>query len=87
MVALKHIDNFQGTGTFNVVKLYVTRFELRAVRFEGNSTGVVHVRPGQTVIVQHPQNLVLLVHVHVYQGGKFVLPSDFVCHDVDIHVL
>jgi len=83
LVALKHIDSFQ--GTFNVVKPYVTRFELRAVRFEGDSTGVVHVRPGQTVIVQHPQNLVLLVHV--YQGGKLVLPSDFVCHDVDIHVL
>ena len=59
---------------------------LSADRFEGDSTGVVHVGPGQTVIVQHPQNLELLVHVHVYQGGKLVLPSDFICHDVDIHV-
>ncbi|KAH3816392.1 hypothetical protein DPMN_117908 [Dreissena polymorpha] len=61
-----------------------TAFTLRAFRFEGDSTGSLHVGPGQMAVVQHPEDLELLVNIYVYKGGKLVLPTDFICHNINI---
>lgn len=59
---------------------------MRAFRFEGDTTGVLHVGPGQTVIVQHPEDLEFLVNVYVYENGILILPTDFICYNIDMHI-
>ncbi|KAL4226615.1 hypothetical protein ACF0H5_014598 [Mactra antiquata] len=61
-------------------------FELRANIFEGDGTGNLHIGPDQLAVVQHPEDLEFLVNVFVYEGGTLVLPSSFICHDVNMHI-
>lgn len=61
-------------------------FELRANRFDGDTTGTLHVGPGQMAVVQHPEDLELLVNVYVYEDATLYLPSDFICHNIDLHI-
>lgn len=59
---------------------------MRAFRFEGDTSGVLHVGPGQTVIVQHPEDLEFLVNVYVYENGILILPTDFICYNIEMHI-
>jgi len=61
-----------------------TNFTLRADLFDGDRTGSVHVGPGQVAVVQHTEDLELMVNMYVYEGGKLVLPSNFICFDINI---
>ncbi|WAR25690.1 hypothetical protein MAR_011394 [Mya arenaria] len=61
-------------------------FTLQAYIFDGDSSASLHIGPDQLVIVQHPEDLEFLVNVYVYEGGKLVFPTDFICHDVSIYV-
>jgi hypothetical protein len=45
---------------------------MKPLKFEGDKTGVLHVGPGQTVVIQHPDDLEFLVNVFVYNGGKLI---------------
>ena len=59
---------------------------MRSDKFEGDKTGNLHVGPGQTVVVNHPDNMEFLVNVYVYEGGTLILPPEFFCFDVSFHI-
>ena len=61
-------------------------FELRSFKFEGDKTGSLHVGDGQTVVVNHPDNMEFLVNIYVYEGGILILPPSFICYDVSFHI-
>ena len=61
-------------------------FQLRSFLFEGDNTGVLHVGPDQLVVIQHPDDLELLLNIYVYEGGTLVLPNDFICHNVEFFI-
>jgi hypothetical protein len=66
--------------------LFFRPYQLKPLKFEGDKTGVLHVGPGQTVVIQHPDDLEFLVNVFVYNGGKLILPQSFECYDVDFNI-
>lgn len=61
-------------------------FKLRAHKFVGDTTGNLHVGPEQLVVVQHPDDLEFLVNVFVYEGGTLILPADFTCYNIKMHI-
>ena len=65
---------------------FSSKFALKSFKFEGDKTGTLHVGPDQTVIVNHPDNMEFLVNVYVYTGGTLVLPPEFICYDINLHI-
>ncbi|XP_076091252.1 uncharacterized protein LOC143063127 [Mytilus galloprovincialis] len=81
-----HFENLRIKGKANLAlhPSLTDPFQLKSLKFEGDKTGVLHVGPGQTVVVQHPDDLEFLVNVYVYQGGTLILPTAFDCYGIDL---
>ena len=72
---------------FTIYNFLSTRpFRLKSFKFEGDRTGVLHVGPGQTIVVPHPDDLEFLVNIYIYHGGTLILPTDFDCYGVNFFV-
>ena len=59
---------------------------MRSFKFEGDKTGSLHIGPNQILVVNHPDNMEFLVNVYVYEGGTLILPPEFICYDVSLHI-
>ena len=65
----------------------IIRHIFRAVRvhkFVGDTTGVLHVGPGQTVIGQFADDGEFEVNTYVYKDGVFHLPKSFLCRKIKL---
>ena len=65
---------------------FSANYELKASKFEGDKSGNLHIGPGQTAIVNHPDNMEFLVNVYVYEGGILILPPEFICYDISFYI-
>ncbi|KAK3576661.1 hypothetical protein CHS0354_004945 [Potamilus streckersoni] len=85
------------TGAFNILKVVrgahlglmpnLTRpYEFRPYEIIGDSTGVIHIGPGQMIRLQHPEGIEFMTNIYVYHGGTMVLPMRFECYKMEMHI-
>jgi hypothetical protein len=57
---------------------------VRVHKFIGDTTGVLHVGPQQTVIGQFADEGEFEINTYVYQDGMLHLPKSFLCREIQI---
>jgi hypothetical protein len=56
----------------------------RVHKFVGDTTGILHVGPQQTVIGQFADDGEFEINTHVYEDGILHLPKSFLCREIQI---
>ena len=61
-------------------------FQLLSNRILGDSSGFMHVGPGQEVVISHQDDLPFMNDIYIYEDGILYLPPAFTCYDINIYV-